>query len=118
MILTTQKLFNISKNKFISNHVVEAKSFRQRAKGLLGQAGLDGNECLWIHSCSSIHTFFMKFAIDVLYVDLNLKVTRIDREVDPWGVSWGGFKSKSCFEFQAKNLDFEIELGDSLRVSS
>lgn len=110
-------LFNISKNESISSRVEIAESFYARSKGLLGRSKLENSHCLWIHKCNSIHTFFMKFAIDILYVDRNFKVTNIHRDIKPWRLDWGGLSSKSCFEFQSKALTQNIEVGDFLRVS-
>lgn len=118
MSLKIEKLYNLTQNSLVSSQVVSAKTFFERSKGLLGQKQLDLDECLWIHNCNSIHTFFMKFAIDVLYVDKNLCVTKIDRNIKPWRLSWGHFHSQSCFEFQSPSLSKNINIGDLLRVSS
>ena len=66
----------------------------------------------------SIHTFFMRFTIDVLYVDQSLKVTCIHRNIKPWRLSWGKFNSDSCFEFQSPALTQHVRIGDFLRVSA
>ena len=44
-------------------------------------------EGLWIVPCPMIHTFFMKFAIDVIYVDRKLRVKKIVRAIPPWRLS-------------------------------
>ena len=95
-----------------------ARSFKERSWGLLGHQSLPEHHCLWIHKCRSIHTFFMKFNIDVLYVDENLKITKIRRDIPPWSLSWGGVTSKSCFEFQGQSLSQNLQLGDFLHVGS
>ncbi len=118
MSLTQKELFNLTKNKRLSSNVTVATSFFERSKGLLGKTGLQSDECLWIHHCKSIHTFFMKFSIDVLYVDEKLKVTCIHRNIKPWKLSWGGFNSDSCFEFESSGLSLDVEIGDSIRVSA
>jgi uncharacterized protein len=111
-------LKNETQNSTLSNKVENAVSFYQRSKGLLGRSSLDLDHCLWIQNCKSVHTCFMKFSIDVLYVDKNLKVTKIDRNLKPWSLSWGGLSSESCFEFQSERLTSKIAIGDQLRVSS
>lgn len=116
--MQTVTLFNITKNQIVSTHIEVAETFFERAKGLLGREGLKDSQGLWIHQCKSIHTFFMKFNIDVLYVDKNLKVTRVHRNIVPWRLSWGSFNADSCFEFQATSLTPNIDIGDSLRVSA
>lgn len=111
-------LKNETQNLTLSNKVENAVTFFERSKGLLGRSSLDSTQCLWIQDCKSIHTFFMKFSIDVLYVDQNLKVTKIDRNIKPWSLSWGGLASNSCFEFQSDRLMSQVSIGDQLRVSS
>lgn len=117
-MMATTTLFNVTKNTKISDQVEIAKSFAERSKGLLGRNGLVGDSSLWIHECGSIHTFFMKFAIDVLYVNKNLQVMKVHRHIKPWRLSWGGFDADSCFEFQAGALAKDLEIGDFLRVSA
>ena len=58
----------------MASRVVRAETAGTRAKGLLGRAGMDPGEALWIVPCSSIHTFFMRFPIDVLFLDEKLTV--------------------------------------------
>lgn len=58
----------IEENVLVSNLKV-ADSFWLRLKGLLGKKGLKPGEGLLIKPCSQIHTFFMAFPIDVIYLD-------------------------------------------------
>ena len=111
-------LFNITRQVLLANYVEVAQSFKDRSVGLLGRQSLEKSHCLWIHRCRSIHTFFMKFNIDVLYVDGDLKITKIQRNIHPWNLSWGGLKSSSCFEFQGQSLPENLQQGDSLHVGS
>jgi hypothetical protein len=55
--------------------------------GLLGRAGLARDEGLLITPCTSIHTFFMRFAIDVLYLDRNHVVVKAVRAMRPFRLS-------------------------------
>ncbi|MBK8103789.1 MAG: DUF192 domain-containing protein [Cellvibrionales bacterium] len=41
----------------------------ERMRGLLGRSTMGDCECLWITRCNSIHTCFMRFALDVGFVD-------------------------------------------------
>ncbi|MFC9297206.1 DUF192 domain-containing protein [Streptomyces sp. NPDC057011] len=49
-----------------------AASYRARTRGLLGRAGIDG--AMLLTPAASVHTFRMRFAIDVAYLDRNLRV--------------------------------------------
>ncbi|MFP1629224.1 DUF192 domain-containing protein [Streptomyces sp. 5K101] len=49
-----------------------AASYRARTRGLLGRDGIDG--ALMLTPCTSVHTFRMRFTIDVAYLDRELRV--------------------------------------------
>jgi uncharacterized protein len=53
-------------------------------RGLLGRDGLDEGEGLLIRPCGSVHTFFMRFPIDVVFLDRELSVVAVRPEVRPW----------------------------------
>ena len=55
-----------------------------RLRGLLGRTGLDSGEGLLLRPASSVHTFFMRFSIDVVFLDRALVVLSIADSVDPW----------------------------------
>lgn len=59
----------------------------------------------------------MQFPIDVAFVDKNLKVTKVNSNVEPWRLVFSTWKSESVFEFSAGALSREkIEIGDQLHV--
>jgi uncharacterized membrane protein (UPF0127 family) len=60
-------------------------------RGLLGRDGLDADEGLLIERCSSIHTCFMHFDIDVVYLDADWRVVKKVFRLTPWRLSacWG-----------------------------
>ena len=55
-----------------------------RMRGLLGRTGLEPGEGLLIRPAGSIHTFFMRFPIDVVFVSRAGEVLKVAREVPPW----------------------------------
>ena len=65
-----------------------AESIPSRLFGLMGRRGLKPGTGLYFPRCSSIHMFFMLFAIDVVYVDKALKVEKIVHALKPWRLSW------------------------------
>jgi uncharacterized membrane protein (UPF0127 family) len=91
----------------------------RRAIGLLGRASLPIDQVMWLKPGNNIHTMFMRFAIDVIFVDKNLVVRKIHRQVKPgklWLASW---KANSTFECAAGFLDqHRIQEGDQLHVGS
>lgn len=76
-------LFQNGKRLF--NNVRVADTFWSRFLGLMGKKGMDVEEALLLTGCSGIHTCFMRFAIDVVYLDADFKV--LSREtVVPWRI--------------------------------
>lgn len=96
-----------------------ADTFHTRGKGLLGRDSLAGDHALWIHRCNSIHTFFMKFAIDCVFVDRQLKVRKVYHDVRPWRLVlpvWGASSVIEMASGTAKRLN--INVGDQLYVGA
>lgn len=60
-----------------------------RRKGLLGRTGLDEGSALIIAPCNAVHTFFMRFTIDVAFVNRQGRVVRGSRQIRPWGIGVG-----------------------------
>jgi uncharacterized membrane protein (UPF0127 family) len=61
-----------------------AQSFFQRLAGLMGRASLPPHEGLWIARCGSVHTCFMRFPIDVVFLDREHRILRIQAGLKPW----------------------------------
>jgi len=64
--------------------VLVARSFLQRARGLLGRTHLAADEALLLRPCSSVHTFGMCFAIDVVFIDPQGVVVAVREALGPW----------------------------------
>jgi len=60
-----------------------------RLKGLLGRKGLDDGEGLLIRRTGSIHMFFMRFPIDAVFVDRDMRVVKVVSNLKPWRIAWG-----------------------------
>lgn len=56
-------------------------------RGLLGRRQLPDDECLLIRPAGSIHTFFMRFPIDALFLDRELRVLAVSNDLKPWRVA-------------------------------
>jgi uncharacterized membrane protein (UPF0127 family) len=55
-----------------------------RLRGLVGRAGMTPGEGLLLRPSPSIHTWFMRFAIDVVFLDRDLRVLRVVHSLKPW----------------------------------
>ena len=78
---------NETRNSVLAELTDVADSSAKRRKGLLGRDSLPIGQALWIVPSASIHTYGMRFPIDVLYLDRNKRVRKLRRAMPPWRVS-------------------------------
>ena len=81
------KISNLTRQTVLAEQVEVADHGATRRKGLLGCNALGPGEGLWIVPCESVHTFGMRFAIDLVYVDRKLRVRKVRSGVPPWRLS-------------------------------
>jgi uncharacterized membrane protein (UPF0127 family) len=79
---------NVTKGVALASELEVAKSFAARSQGLLGRSGLKPDAGLLIDPCSSIHMWFMRFPIDVVFLDKQNRVVGLRRNLKPWGMAW------------------------------
>jgi uncharacterized membrane protein (UPF0127 family) len=89
------RVYNVTRGAELADEGFAARNIWTRTVGLLGRAGLKPGEALLIEPCSSIHTAFMRFAIDVLYIDRAGQVVKTVGCMKPFRVSakWSGAHS-------------------------
>ena len=99
--------------------ILQAQSFTARIKGLIPFKSLIEKEIFWIPYCQSVHTFFMRFPLDVIFTNRGFKIVRLFERVGPWRVLFGGFRSCHVFEAQAGFIkNKQLKKGDKLHVES
>jgi hypothetical protein len=84
---TRFKVTNSTRGTVLATQLEVADSGPKRTKGLLGRDGLAPGEGLWIVPCESVHTFFMRFPIDLVYLDRKNIVKKVKSEVGAWRIS-------------------------------
>lgn len=96
-----------------------AESFFARGRGLLGRASLGPEQGLWIRPCNNIHTWFMKFPIDCVFVDRGLTVRSLREHVQPWRMVMPQWKAHSVIEMPAGSISrLGIRVGEVLDVGA
>lgn len=80
------KIYNTSQNNLIAGAAKTANNFVSRSIGLILRVDIKNDEALIIKPCNSIHTFFMKFDIDVIFVSKKNKVIAIYEKVKPFRI--------------------------------
>ena len=85
----------------VADHLEIADTVWSRFLGLMGRRELPAGHGLLIRPCSSIHMFFMRFALDVLFVDADGRVVRVLHSIRPWRASMPVRGAKAAIELPA-----------------
>ena len=111
-----QKVLNATRGTVLATQLTKAHTGATRQKGLLGRESLLPGEGLWIAPCESVHTFFMRFPIDLVYLDRKLKVRKVRHSVGAWRMS-ACFAAYSVLELPAGTAAAtRTERGDTMEI--
>jgi hypothetical protein len=81
------RVSNLTRNTVLATCMEVADSAAKRNKGLLGRDRLAPGEGLWIRPCEAVHTFWMRFPIDLVYLDRKNRIRKLVSAVPPWRLS-------------------------------
>ncbi|MCB0308122.1 MAG: DUF192 domain-containing protein [Bdellovibrionales bacterium] len=99
--------------------MIKAESFLDRAKGLLGSNNLAESSGLWLVPCKSIHTFFMKFTIDVIFINSNSVVLGLYSKLPPYRLTKTFWSAHSAIELPAGVIQHTLtKIGHHLRIQA
>ena len=114
MTAMTLTLINQRTDEALAERVEVAVTRRDRRKGLLGRSGLEPASALIIAPCFSIHTMFMRFDIDAVFVDEDGRVVKVVRDMTPWRIAVDP-TAHAVVELPAGSLrDRQVNVGDRL----
>lgn len=106
---------NISKQTIVVENLRIANTFFTRFIGLMGKSYFEKGDGLWIKPCNSVHMFFMKFPLDVIFLDRDNKIIHMEEELQPWKISKLVYGGKSVLEIPSKTIKLsQCELNDRL----
>lgn len=105
-------VLNKTKNIPVAAEVVKADSFRTRLFGLIPRRTMNTQEGMWLDPCAMIHTCFMSFPIDAVFLDAGLKVVKIVPSLKPWRFSPWVYAAKSVLELAPGRADSVVAEGD------
>jgi uncharacterized membrane protein (UPF0127 family) len=95
------QLREVPSGRVIVERLEVARSIWRQAVGLIGRRELNADEGLWLEPCDSIHTFGMRFAIDVLFLDRSGALLRAVSDLRPWRVCWPVRHARTVVEIPA-----------------
>lgn len=111
------KIINKTKNTVLARDSLIADTLLQRIKGLLGRKDFHPGEALIIKPCNSIHTLFMRFPIDVLFVDTHNCVVGVFSWLKPFRITPIYFNAAYVIELPAGTVKSTLtEKGDKLKI--
>lgn len=109
------KIVNATKNTVLADSTLIANTPTKRIIGLLGRKEFKPGEALFIKPCNSIHTFFMRFAIDVLFVDKHNRVIKAISFLKPFRITPIYFKAEFTIELPAARIhSTQTQEGDTI----
>ncbi|MGA3130612.1 MAG: DUF192 domain-containing protein [Terracidiphilus sp.] len=112
-----QQVLNVTRGTMLAAQLENAQTGAARRKGLLGRERFLPGEGLWIAPCESVHTFFMRFPIDLVYLDRKHRVKKVRSNVAPWRMS-ACFTAHSVLELPAGTIvATRTERGDSVEFA-
>lgn len=106
----------VGDNAVIATSAWVARSFVQRLLGLMFRASVREGEAVIFYAASSIHMFFMRFPIDVIYTDKALRVKKVVRSLKPWLMS-GCLGAYAVIECKQGTLPASLAAGDQLSIT-
>lgn len=114
---TPLQVTNLTRHTTLATRLTLADTPQTREKGLLGRDSLAPGEGLWIVPCQAIHMFFMRFSIDLVYIDRRRSVRKVRSNVAPWRISFC-LTAHSVLELPAGIVhETGTQRGDLLEIS-
>jgi hypothetical protein len=111
------KIINKNRNTTLAEDAVIAGTPLKRMVGLLDRRQFEQGQALIIKPCNSIHTLFMRFAIDVIFVDSNNKIIKTIRNMQPFRISAIYLNALFTIELPAGTLEkTSTQTGDHIAI--
>lgn len=112
------RIFHSATGRCVAERVVLANTALTRLRGLLGRRGLAPGEALWLRPCNGVHTLGMLFAIDVIFLDQELRIVRLVENLRPFRVTLPQPQARSVLEMAAHSAArLQLKAGDQLRAA-
>lgn len=110
-------ILNASDRRTVCERAIVADRPLARMRGLLGRAELPPGEGLLLRPAPSIHTAFMRFEIDALFLDRELRVLRVVPRLGPWRAA-AKRRARSVLELASGEAErLGIRVGDQLAIA-
>ena len=111
--------FNRTRTTYLATQLLIARSHWSRFRGLMAtpSSGFRPGQGLWIAPCHGVHTFAMRFPIDVVYLDRERTVVHLEKELKPWRMAAIRINAASVLELPAGTVhQSETAIGDQVDI--
>lgn len=111
------QLVCLDQGQVIVKKLLLAQGFSERFWGLMGTRELDPQAGLLLTPCSAIHTWFMRFPLDVIFLDQEWKIVKIVEKLPPFQAALGGIKARLTLELPGgRAREAKLVLGQQLAL--
>ena len=111
------KIKNLTRGTILAQQVSFARTFKSRLIGLISRPALEKGDSLVLPGCNCIHTFFMRFVIDVLFLDGNGKVVGKAENLSPFRFSPLFWRARTCVELPVRTIkDSLTQISDTILI--
>lgn len=111
--------FNRTRRTYLAENVRLAHTHWMRLRGLIGTTNSDfrPGQALWIVPCRGVHTFAMRFPLDLVYLDRERRVIDLQEDLAPWRFSPLHFHAQSVLELPVGAIRRSLtEKGDKIEI--
>jgi uncharacterized membrane protein (UPF0127 family) len=117
MVMHLRKAVNLTRNKTLANSLWVADTFLSGLLGLMGRRQLPAGEGLWICPCQSVHSMWMRFPIDVIFLNNQKSIIHMVENMKPFRVSKHVLTARSVLELPARTIQAtQTQLGDQIDI--
>ncbi len=103
--------------EFLLGHVIIASSFTKKLFGLIFAERLDKDSCFFMHGSNSIHTMWMRYSLDVIFLDEKDNIIRIIEKIPPFRFTPFVKNAKKVIEFYPGFIGLKkIKVGETLEI--
>jgi uncharacterized protein len=110
-------IHNQKNNHILGKNINEATGLYDRTKGLMFSRSMSGFDGLLIRACNSVHTCFMCYPLDLIFLDKHERVVKCIENKKPWRMTMFYFKASSTLELPVGTIkNANVVEGDQLRI--
>ncbi|PYV43996.1 MAG: DUF192 domain-containing protein [Acidobacteria bacterium] len=118
ILFGSMQAINVTRKKTLADVLSTADTIFSSLIGLLGKRNLPHGAGLWLVPCQSIHTMWMRFPIDVIFLDSEKTVVHLIENMKPFRISIHVSRAKSVIELPAHTItSTQTQLGDQIEIA-